>query len=456
MRQISLLIIAVFLTIGLQAQNAPVLPTIEGVVQHLRTVKPKAAAQLREEVSCTRESEFSWNSTATKWDSTFQTITKVNDEDGKTNIEITASEYDEVGGFLVTEIIEGYGIVGDFDLEEAPVSYDSLLLYGPDQFTGDLILVARILPTYNGNGKLVKQDTYFNTAFFGFPLGFVLFGVNLYYYDANDFLTSEASKGVDLVTSALENGDSTKYTNNGAGQVLIAQSWEWDTDLMVYNNVSRITNTYVSMGGDQASITYESWNDGTMSFDYNSHSLYTYSKPGLMSKEEIQTGAPGNWKTVQEITYTYDGQDRPTLVSYKSVNPNGVKTDANRETIKWDTNEGWTSETIYQSFIAGNWVNQDRNIVEPCEPISSVTPPLAPEALLNAWFDASRQLNLTFAAEAQPRTLDLYDMQGRLSLRTDIRNGQNKIDGSALMPGMYLVRVTFAGGEVAAKQVQKF
>lgn len=454
MRQISLLFIAVFLTLGLQAQNAPVLPTIEGVVKHLRTVQPKAAAQLREEVSCTRQTEFSWNST--QWDSVFQTITKVDDLGGKINIDITSSEYDAVDGFVATEIIKGFGIVGDFSLEDAPVSYDSLLLYGPDQFTGDLILFARILPTYNGNGKLVKQDTYFNTAFFGFPLGFVLFGVNLYYYDANDYLISEASKSVDLVTFALENADSTKFTNNGAGQVLVEQTWEWDTDMMVYANVSRTTNTYVAMGGDRSTVTYETWNDQTLMFDYNSHSLFSYGKPGLMSKEEIQTGTPGNWKTVQEISYAYDAQDRATLVSYKSVNSNGVKTDTNRETTKWDTNEGWTSESIYQSFTNGTWVNVDRNIVEPCEPISSVTPPLAPEALLNAWFDASRQLNLTFATEAQPRTLDLYDLQGRLTLRADLRNGQNKIDGSALMPGTYLVRVTFAGGEVAAKQVQKF
>ncbi len=454
MRQISLLFIACFLTIGIQAQSVPVLPTIESVIHHLRTITPKSGATLREEVSCTRETEFTWNSS--KWDSTYQTITTVDDTNGKITVEVTTSEYDQADGFLVTEKIKVFGIVGDFDLESETVSYDSIHLFGPDQFTGDLIMIARIIPTYNGQGKVANQDTYFNTAFFGLPLGFVLFGVNLYYYDGSDFLIAEASKAVDLGSFALENGDSTTYTNNAAGQVLVERSWTWDTDLMAYDNIYRNTNTYVSLGGDLATVTYESWNGGTMAFEYNSQSAYTYSKPGLVSKEEIKTGAPGNWLTVQEITYTYDAQDRVTLTSYKNVNPNGSKTDANRETVKWDTPQGWTSESIYQSFTGGNWVNNDRTILEPCQPISSVKAPLATQALLNVWFDGSNQLNLTFAVNEQPRSLDLYDLQGRLSLKSDLRNGQNKIDGSALMPGMYMVRVTFADGRVAAKQVQKF
>ena len=456
MRQISLLIIACFLTFGLQAQNAPVLPTIEGVISHLRTIKSNGAATLREEISCTRETEFNWNTTTTKWDSLYQTITKVDETDGKINIEISTSEYDAVDGFVATEVIKGYGIVGFVDFEDEPTSFDSLLFFGPDQFTGDLILIARILPTYNAKGKIVKQDTYFNTAFFGFPLGIVLFGVNLYYYDANDYLIAEASKAYDLGTFALENGDSIQYTNNAAGQILVEQTWSWNTDVMDYDNTSRTTNSYIMMGGDVATVTYESWDENTMGFVYNSQSAFSYVKPGLVLKEEIKTGSPGNWLTVQEISYTYDAQDRVTLTSYKSVNPNGVKTDTNRENVKWDTPQGWTSESIFQTFVGGNWVNNDRSILEPCSPISSVKPPLASETFLNAWFDACRQLNLTFAVGTQPRTLDLYDIQGRLSLRADLTNGQNKIDGSALLAGMYLARVTYADGRVAAKQVQKF
>lgn len=454
MKQISLLFLLIMLAFGLQAQNTPVLPTIEGIVKHLRTIKSESAAQLRDEVSCTRETEFTWNTS--KWDSTYQTITTVDDTDGKINVEIITSEYVDPDGFLVTEKIQGFGIVGQLDLEEMPVSYDSVLLYGPDQFTGDLILIARLLPTYNGNGKLVKQDTYFNTAFFGLPLGFVLFGVNLFYYDANDFLISEASKAVDLGTFTLENGDTTHYDNNVAGQILVEQAWEWDTDLMAYIDVYRNTNTYISLGGDLATVTYESWNEGTMSFDYNSQSVFTYGKPGQVSKEEIMTGSPGNWLTVQEISYTYDGQDRVTLTSYKNVNPNGVKTDTNRETISWDTPQGWTSESIFQNFENGIWVNNSRAILEPCTPISSVTPALAADLFLNAWFDGGSQLNLTCSPDAKAEQLDLYDLQGRLSLHTALSPGQNKVNGSALMAGMYLARVTFADGRVAARQVQKF
>lgn len=454
MKQISLLFIACFLTVGLQAQTAPVLPTIEGVISHLRTMKSNGAATLREEISCTRATEFKWN--ASKWDSTYQTITTVDEANGKIDVELTISEYDASKGFIVAEKVQAFGIVGNFNIDEEPVYYDSLLQYGPDLFTGEQILIARILPTYDTKGLLIKEDTYFNTAFFGLSDGFVLFGVNFYYYDANDFLISESSKAAELGIFSLENADSIQYTNNVAGQVLEKQSWEWDPTLLTYINVFRTTNTYISLGGDQATVTYESWNDNTMNFDYNSHSVFTYGNPGLVSKEEIQTGSPGNWQTVQEISYTYDAQDRVTLTSYKSVNPNGVKTDTNRENVKWDTPQGWTSESIYQTFVNGNWVNNDRVILEPCVPIVSVKTPLVSNAILNAWFDGNNQLNLTFAADEQPRSLDLYDLQGRLSLNSDLRNGQNKIDGSALMPGMYLARVTFADGRIAAKQVQKF
>lgn len=444
------------MTFVLQAQTVPVLPTIESVTQHLLAIRQQQAAQLREEVSCTRETELNWNSASMKWDSAYQTISKVEEVDGKTNIIIESYEYDEVEGHVLTEEIHAYGIEGFINLEDEPAFYDSLLLFGPDQFTGDLILVARILPTYGSNGKIAKQETYFNTAFFGFPLGFVLFGVNLYYYDMDDYLIAESSKEVDLGTFDLMNGDTTAYTNNSAGQILVEQTWTWNADLMIYEPISRTTNTWVSPGGDMATLTYESYDEGTMSWVYNSRTVYSYSKPGLVSKAEIQVGMPGSWQTVQEINYTYDGMDRQTLALYKSVEANGNKTDTYREVTKWDTVEGWISETISQDNVNGTWVNSDRTILEPCSPVSSITPALVQDAFLNTWFDASQQLQLTFADHTVPQSLVVYDLQGRLNLSTTLRNGQRQIDGSSLMPGMYLVRVTFADGSVAARQAQKF
>lgn len=444
------------MTFVLQAQTAPVLPTIESVTQHLRSFKQHQAAQLREEVSCTRSTDMTWDPATMSWDSSYQDITTVEEVDGKTNVVISVYEYDEVEGHVLTEEIHAYGIDGFVSLDEEPAFYDSLLLFGPDQFTGDLILIARILPTYGSNEKIAKQETFFNTAFFGFPLGFVLFGVNLYYYDMDDFLIAESSKEVDLGTFDLMNGDTTSYTNNSAGQILVELTWTWNADLMVYEPISRTTNTWVSLGGDLATLTYESYDQGTMSWVYNSRTVYSYTKPGLIGKSEIQVGMPGTWMTVQEISYTYDAKDRQTLALYKNVSPNGSKTDTYREVTKWDTTEGWISETITQDNVNGTWVNSERNILEPCSPVSSITPELAQHAFLNTWFDASQQLQLAFAEGDLPQTLALYDLQGRLSLTADLRNGQRQIDGTQLMPGMYLVRVTFANGTVAARQAQKF
>ena len=123
------------MTFVLQAQTVPVLPTIESVTQHLRSIRQQQAAQLREEVSCTRETELDWNSASMKWDSAYQTISKVEEVDGKTNIVIESYEYDEVEGHVLTEEIHAYGIEGFINLEDERIAYEAvgdLLASNPD------------------------------------------------------------------------------------------------------------------------------------------------------------------------------------------------------------------------------------------------------------------------------------------------------------------------------------
>lgn len=363
MKKSLLLFFGIVFSLGLQAQSLDH-PTLQRLLERISPKAQKAVQfDSRAILSCTRETIFQ-TETGMSWDSSEQTIVTVDDDKGFLTRTEDLFIYELGANPTLAERVVTYGTI-DPDNMEAP--FDSIVTFAGDPISGDLVEFIKIFPTLSPTGKIVKLDIYFNTGIFGLPLGTILFGINNFYYDANDYLIATASKQAsfdNFPIITLVNADSTFYTNNTAGQPLIETSWEWDTDLNVYAPISRNTYTYVFPGGDESSLVFESW-DGA-DWIYNSRTLSFYNKPGQLNRNEFQIGAPGSWITVQELLFTYDNQDRLIQALNQSVD-NDVKIPIFRELVNYDKPEGWITETIGQFFNLGNWENSERRLFENCD-----------------------------------------------------------------------------------------
>jgi hypothetical protein len=339
----------------------------------------------REIISCLRTTQFFVNAGVA--DSSTQTITTVDETNGYLTLTQTTHAY-ENGQWVFQEEVVLYGTdqVGSEELFDSPL--DSLAFFGTDPVTGQKILVVKGIVTLTPTDKLERIDIFLNTGFFGLPLGTILFGVNLFYYDNDDYLIATASKEVDFFAGfLLVNADTAHYQNNVAGQPLVETNWQWEDNAYVPTN--RITRTYPNPGDQEDTIMFESWNEGTSQWDFNSLSLLSYTAAGNLSAEIVQVGSPGMWQTVQEILYTYDAQDRLTELLQQLVDPNGNTSPFDREIYQYDQPQGWIYLKMDQSFQAGSWVTYERTIHEECDNVG--TAPEAPTQL-------TAQQSMTFGA----------------------------------------------------------
>lgn len=390
MKKFLLLCSFVTLFLGVNAQNTA-LPTLEQLKALALNKQELMIRNSREIVSCTRETYFNWDETGMVWDSSEQFILEVDVTSGYTTVIASGYEFTDPTGWSLTQKTYGYGIEGSV---EVLTKYDSIVVFAEDQVSGMLVEYFKVIPTYNAAGNIEFTETYLNLGFFGIPGGTVLFGKELFYYDANDYQIANATKEYDLGTFTLINGDSTHFVNNSAGQPLTETSWSWDSTLEVYIPQSRYTYTYDVPGGELTTRINENWDEIMQDWAYNSRTLFTYIKPGLLSKEEIQIGSPGNWETIQEISYTYDGQDRLTLELQQNVDVNGIKTPISRVNNSYETIQGWNYESISQYYSGGTWVNDSRTISEDCA--NTGTAPDAPTGLI-ATAGGATTINLSWA-----------------------------------------------------------
>lgn len=337
----------------------------------------------REIISCFRTTEFSVNAGVS--DSSFQVFTTVDETNGYLTYTQTTNAY-ELGKW---EFQEEYVIYGPRDLANIEAAaVDSFALFGTDPVTGEKILVVKGIFTLSATEKIDRIDIFLNTGFFGLPLGTILFGVNLFYYDNDDYLIATASKEVDIFGGfVLVNADSSHYVNNAAGQALVETSWQWDGS--VYIPTTRLTRTYPAPGDQEDTVIFESWNEGTSEWEYNSLSLLSYTASGNISAEIVQVGGPGSWQTVQEILYSYDAQDRLTEVLQQLVDLNGATTPFDRDVYQYDQPQGWIYQLLRQSFQANAWVTYARILHEECDNVGTI--PDAPTAL-------TAQQSVTFGA----------------------------------------------------------
>jgi hypothetical protein len=390
MKRFLLFVLSIVTFYGANGQNAT-LPTLEQLTTLIKNKQAAFNKQSREIVSCTRETTFNWDLQTMAWDSSEQYIIEIDETNGYVSAKETIREYDDTTGWV---LVQETNIYGSTNFEDINAHFDSIIVLATDQVSGDLIEYIKGYPTYSASGKILQLDILLNTGFFGIPLGIIPFGSNFFNYDANDFLIAESSKEFDFNTFDLINSDTTDYENNTAGQPLLETSWSWDADLGEYIPVSRYSYTYVALGGDRATQIYETWNETTPGWEFNSRTLYSYNKPGQVSNEEIQIGSPGNWVTVQEIDYAYDAQDRTTQILQQEVDANGIKTPLGRIINMYDTVEGWISTSLNQFYSNGVWENSFSSILEDCDNTGAA--PDAPTSL-TATAGGATTINLSWA-----------------------------------------------------------
>jgi hypothetical protein len=453
MKKTLLLLLAVVATAALQAQS-PDLDAIKSLMERLmpsqRVSVTPSPASAREIISCIRETVFNTGQTGAGWDSTFRNVTLIDEVNDYRVLIQESYTFDEVTGFELIFRTQVYGVDAAGSTEGR---FDSIVQVIADENQG-LLDYVKVYPTYTPAGNPARYDIYFNTGAFGLPLGFILFGQNLFYYDQNDFLIATASKQVDFTTFSMANSDSTALVNNAVGQVILETEWQWDTDFNLYEPTYRYGYTYFTPGGDLETETIEYWVGSD--WEYNSHNIYTYYKPGQVSRQEIQIGEPGAWVTVQEVAYTYDAQDRLVEERESNVDFNGAKTPFYRTVHTYDSPDGLLLESISQYNDQGIWVNSGRIIQEDCtDEFSSVDEP-ATKMVLQAWFNSARQLELSVRPEADVRLIEVFDLSGRPVLQASLSGYPHPVDAARLQQGLYLVRVTMADGAVATHKAMQW
>lgn len=350
-------------------------PDLENLKEkHFKTILNILTAQEgREVVSCIRNTDFVLENGVS--DTSFQEIIEIDVTNDYTTVLVSNFNYDDVAGMLEFESeFIAYGI----EFSGAEVTYDSLVINALDPVSGDKILFTKEINYFTPSGQYDYREIYTNLGFFGLPLGIVLDGIQQWYYDNNDFLIAKASKSVDLTTMDLIPGDSTYYTNNLMGSVLVQTSLGWESGQYVPN--TRTTRTYAPDGIVLNSEQFETYNEGSGTWSFNSLNLYTYNPAGDVSLIAVQAGGPGNWQTVLEVSYTYDGMDREIQRLHQQVNSMGDKTPLFRELTTYDTPQGWLSDVFEQDYINNQWVNTDRHISEYCDNVG--TPPFDPTMLV--------------------------------------------------------------------------
>lgn len=342
--------------------------------KHFKTIENILSIQNgREVISCIRNTDFVIENGMT--DTSFQEIIEIDVTNDYTTILVSNFNYDDGAGILEFESeFIAYGVV----FMGTEVIYDSLVINALDPVSGDKILFTKEINFFTASGKYDYREIYTNLGFFGLPLGIVLDGVQQWYYDSNDFLIAKASKSVDLGTMDLIPGDSTFYTNNAMGNFLIETSLGWESNQYVPN--TRTTRTYAPNGIVVNSEQFETWDEVSVTWNYNSLNLYTYNAAGNVTLIEVQTGGPGNWQTAQEVSYTYDAMNREIQRLNQQVSSMGVKTPIFRELTTYDTPQGWLSDAFEQDYINNQWVNTDRHISENCDNIG--LPPFDPTMLV--------------------------------------------------------------------------
>lgn len=377
MRILYLLLVSLLSMVQLSAQSKE-LQRMYRVMEYLRHGSgPDLRSGSADTLACTRETRF-LPGAGMSWDSAIQTVIVLEEVNGYPVLTRTEFSYEDSGSGLEWLEIERTIFYGFGQRNDEFQGVDSVIFKAPDFVTGDIVDYGRWYLEYNAAGLVQQLNIFIIYSFNGIPLPPTLAGVRRYYYDQNDLRVAIARREVEGFSPDLIPVDSTLFQNDVSGRVAVETVLNWDAQASQYVLAERETYSYVGNSQDVASVTSDDWNGSAWMPERRE--LYTYAKPGLRSREDIQLPQAGNnWLTVKEVGFTYDAQDRVTQQLEQNVAPSGAKTPSFRVRNFYDQQEGWIVESISQQFVLNVWNDFSRSLLETCDNLGLA--PAAPTAL---------------------------------------------------------------------------
>ena len=257
--------------------------------------------------------------------------------------------------------------------------------------------------TYDGE-KLVFKESYADYSLFGLPVGFILSEYTNFYYDNNDFLTSEALYSFDFATSTVEFFDSTVYINNSKGLATEALYYEVDYTGVLGLSLKRV---------------------------------YTYNSDDLVIKEEEFYKAT-DWVIENRNTSEYTTSF--TFILYEYTYDGGITwTPSSRDSTYFDNLPfNFYSRTVSEDYIEDAW--KTYNIVIATDCTGSSTNDLG-RLSFSARLDDN---NLLISSDEliHNAKLQIYNLNGQVLFDNSYKTVPERITIDNLTPGMYLLNIT--------------
>ena len=297
-----------------------------------------------------------------------------------------------------------------------------------------------------------------------------------YTFDANHFRINDTSykwwKPAGIWRPVVE----TEYTNNATGHVLVANLYTYETGTGAWQTIPTFRNvmTY-NASDDTLSALYLVNNHGVL--DSVKRYLYTYNGSGQRTARIMQYWHPvlRTWNNNEEFYYTLNatGTVNTELHLKFSTATNNMDT-ANLYLYSYDANNNLTENIIQQyDYTTHSFNNVDRHsytyntfnqltsqvkntwnnsgyweLTEGCEktiyyyqlffPVNVAQLPQQGGTLQLYPVPTNNTLNVSINwKEAQPYTLTIADMQGRVNMQSQSSNANETIDVSMLPEGVY-------------------
>jgi len=211
-------------------------------------------------------SEYTWNSTTSKWE-----LNQKNQltHDSRGNI-TSSTVYSILGGYILGT--SKYEATYDSNNHET-VHTD----YTWDMATSAWVADTKKETTYNTSGKGTTSMDY---TWQNGTNTWNLTGKTEYTYDTNGYLIQEIESKLNTGTSLLENDQKSVFSNDASGRDTLATSYAWNNGTMTWDLSGKIVIAF-NTNGEIASVISYQWKSGTSTWEGQFKALYSYNGTNL-------------------------------------------------------------------------------------------------------------------------------------------------------------------------------
>ncbi len=332
-------------------------------------------------------------------------ILSVDQTDGYTTAEIEEYRYNEDSAKIIkTSLTRLYGLSGFGDHMLTNI-VDSLYGYAWVDSLNDYVLVVTAHNTFEDGLIQNSEVTLWITPDFS-----ILLSRSNFYYDDNDFLTSEASWGLNFSTFAFEPVDSTVYTNNENGVPIEELQYLWTT-------------------------TSESWN-------FDEKRIKHYNAGGLNDTVSIYSYNDAmEWIYDERQINEFDDMDRNIYTLKQETSDNGLTFfSVERDSVVYTSNFAFNipDYTVSQYYDNGSWVTSDKQVNTDCMTMGVSEPALLD---FSAWFTGNTIFINAGNRLIREGNLRVVDINGRVLYKTHFDQLPEQINLQGVVRGMYFLAI---------------